>query len=121
MSIFSSNPRPGTTLRALGSLGPFETYSDDDVCFISLEDLIVTVRPPNMDNLLRLILDAKGSGLWTGTLRALTALALWTGSSNDVQSPHKRARLDELDSNWVLQSVEVGGEELRGGFDVKWF
>lgn len=107
--------------RALGSLGPYETFSDDDVCFITLEDLIVTARAVNMDTLLRLILDAKRPGLWNGTLRALTTLTLWTGSSNDVQSRHKRARLDELDSNWLLQSVVVGREKLIGGFDVKWF
>lgn len=107
--------------RVLGSLGPYETFSDDDVCFITLEDLIVTARPPNMDTLLRLILDTKRPRLWNGTLKALNALTLWTGSSNDVQSRHKRARLDELDSNWTLQSVDVGGEKLRGGFDVKWF
>ncbi|KUL88478.1 hypothetical protein ZTR_05452 [Talaromyces verruculosus] len=107
--------------RRLDSLGACETLSDDDVCFITLEDLIVTARPANMDTLLRLILDAKRPGLWNGTLRALAGLTLWTGSSNDVQSRYKRARLDELDWNWSLQSVVVGGEKLRGGFDVKWF
>ncbi|PCG98537.1 Hypothetical protein PENO1_057500 [Penicillium occitanis (nom. inval.)] len=107
--------------RRLDSLGPYETLSDDDACFIILEDLIVTARPANMDTLLRLILDAKRPGLWNGTLKALTGLTLWTGSSNDVQSRHKRARLDELDSNWSLQSVVVGGEKLRGGFDVECF
>jgi hypothetical protein len=107
--------------RRLDSLGPYETLSDDDACSITLEDLIVTARPANMDTLLRLILDANRPGLWNGTLKALTGLTLWTGSSNDVQSRHKRARLDELDSNWSLQSVVVGGEKLRGGFDVECF
>lgn len=97
-----------------------EVDSDEGVCFITLEDLIVQARPPNMDTLLRLILDAKRPGLWNGTLRALTALTLWGGSSNDMPSRYKRARIDEV-SNYVLQYVVVGGERLRIGFKMKWF
>lgn len=98
-----------------------ESDSDDGVCFITLEDFIVKARPPNMDTLLRLVLNAKQSGLWKGALRALGALTLWTGSSNDVQSRYKHARIEELDLNYVLRAVDVGGERLRAGFNVKWF
>lgn len=102
-------------------LGHSQADSEDGIRFITLEDFIVKASPPNMNTLLRLILDTKQSGLWNETLRALNNLALWTGSSNDVPSRYKHARIEELDSNYELQAVDVGGESLEGGFNVKWF
>lgn len=94
-------------------LGHSQADSEDGIRFITLENFIVKARPPNMNTLLRLILDTKQSGLWNETLRALNNLALWTGSSNDVQSRYKRARIEELDSNYELQAVDVGGKAWK--------
>lgn len=101
--------------------GHSQPDSEDGIRFITLEDLILKARPPNMDTLLGLILDTKQSELWNETLRALKTLVLWNGSSNDVQSRYKRARIEEIDSNYVLKGVDVSGESLEGEFNVKWF
>lgn len=95
--------------------------SVEDVRFITLEDLVVKERPPNMDTLLEQILGGKGSRLWNGTIRALSALTLWNKPFNDIETKYERARIEDLNSKYEIRSVYVKGDRLEGALSAKYF
>jgi hypothetical protein len=101
--------------------GSDEADSVEDVRFITLEDLVVKERPPNMDTLLEQILGGKGSRLWNGTIRALSTLALWNRPFNDIETKYERARIDDIKSKYEMQSVYVNGDRLEGALLAKNF
>lgn len=90
--------------------------------FITLEDMILAMRPPNADTLLKHCLKGKGSWLWNGTIQALSTLAPWSTGPNDLESRCKRMERDQFyasRSDLVLKSVRVGEEYLENGFLVR--
>jgi hypothetical protein len=93
----------------------------EDVRFITLEDLVVKERPPNMDTLLGLMLGGKGSQIWNRALRTLSALTLWNRTFNDIESKYERARIDDLNSKYEIQSVYIGGDRIERDFSAKRF
>ncbi|QGA20421.1 hypothetical protein EYB26_008123 [Talaromyces marneffei] len=96
-----------------------EADSVEDIRFISLEDLVVKERPPNMDTLLGRIVSGKRFRLWNRILRALSTLVLWNILFADIESKYERARIDKLNSECDILCVYVGGERLDRDFSAK--
>lgn len=92
---------------------------------LSLEDLILHSRFPNLNGLMKHILRKKGSWLWQGTKQVVAkAWPSWVGDTQRTRMEYRPAQVTSMDSiarKFIVQTVCVGNHRLERGFLAKWF
>jgi hypothetical protein len=97
-----------------------DQITDDELFFITLQQLVHMGQPPNFESIQNLHLGGARRQLWIQTTRVISRLTPWIRSSTSVTSKYKAFESNELgNGKYKLHSVCSKTSRLQKGFFVK--